>query len=434
MARAHSIHVMLVDRKDYIRDLLRMHDCTVARHRQQKRAVDDACCDVDVGDELIVDDTEDDPEFPTVCSFGDKIDMVKEWQYKMSLAIQQQGACAVCAYNYYGHERLPSDVQTAFAQASAYDLMLVSRARASQITHFYAYKPSGHWMGEEGSQRYNRGNVAIRPQDTTQLRDMLPPSRIKQMHPVLVTKSTVKTLIDFLLANNPWYQQCGVSYSQENMDSLFEECDADLDSSVPQALDICHLPRDNEMNEDSGLEPRDVDAPEDAEAGDIVIEAVGFTKGDHSSISKEKMKLHVLAYVLDHNKFILSKAGSRFISDNDPGLMSFLFPHLDPWDIGGFYHTGRTAQQYLSMEAQVKNLLRQDNLPFRSDPNFAFICWNMIQKKEVSRNTTFRISSSMQHDLAQDLKDVAPSLTSLAEKWTHSVNAKPSTTQEKKAA
>ncbi|KAG2145268.1 hypothetical protein DEU56DRAFT_870302 [Suillus clintonianus] len=287
--------------------------------------------------------------------------------------------------------------------------MLVSRARASQITHFYAYKPSGYWMGEEGSQRYNRGNVAIRPQDTTQLHNMLPPSRselydamcvifaghaqkpsrdtVKQMHPVLVTKSTVKVLIDFLLANNLWYQQCGVLYSQENMDNLFDECDADLDSSVLQALDICHLPMDNEMSEMSGMEPRDLDPPQDADAGDIVIEAVGFTKGDHSSTSKEKMKLHALAY-----------AGSRFLSDNDPGLMSFLFPHLDPWDI---------VQQYLTMEAQVKNLLRQDNSPFVNDQNFAFICWNMIQKKEVSRNTTFRIT--------QDLKD----------KWTRS---------EKKAA
>jgi hypothetical protein len=61
--------------------------------------------------------------------------------------------------------------------------------------------------------------------------------------------------------------------------------------------------------------------------------------------------------------------------------MYFLFPHLDPWDIGGFNHSGWTSQQHISMEAQIKNLLHQDNSPFCKDQNFAFICWNMIQQK-----------------------------------------------------
>lgn len=86
------------------------------------------------------------------------------------------------------------------------------------------------------------------------------------------------------------------------------------------------------------------------------------------------MKLHALAYVLDQKKFLLSRTGSEFVADNDLGLMSYLFPHLDPWDIGGFYHSGRTRQQYLSMEAQVRNLLLQDDSPFRRDANFAFVC------------------------------------------------------------
>jgi hypothetical protein len=76
-------------------------------------------------------------------------------------------------------------------------------------------------------------------------------------------------------------------------------------------------------------------------------------------------------------------------------LMSFLFLHLDPWDIGGFNHTGRTPEQHISMEAQIKNLLRQDSSPFVKDPNFAFICWNMIQKKEVSTNTSACLCSTL---------------------------------------
>ncbi|KAG1903264.1 uncharacterized protein F5891DRAFT_977854 [Suillus fuscotomentosus] len=337
-----------------------------------------------------------------------------------------------------------------------YDLMLVSRARASQIIHFYAHKPSGHLVPEESSQRYNQGNVAIRPQDSVELRNMLPPSEdelcnamcmifagyqekpscatVKQMHPVLVTKSVVKTLIEFLVANNPWYQQCSVLYSQENMDALFEDIDGDADTGIPKALQICHLSKDDSIDQFLPLESHNPSISDSIDPGDITMEAIGFTKGDHSAMSQEKMKLHALAHVLDHNKFILSKAGSSFVSDSDPGLMSFLFPHLDPWDISGFNHSGHMRPQHITIEAQVKNLLHQENSLFVRDPNFAFICWNMIQKKEVSTNTNFRIGASLQHTLAEELRDVGPSLMSLVEKWMCSVNAKPSTTQEKKAA
>ncbi|KAG2155409.1 hypothetical protein DEU56DRAFT_942727 [Suillus clintonianus] len=316
--------------------------------------------------------------------------------------------------------------------------MLISRARASQC-----------WTEEEASQRYNKGNVAVRPQNSTELRNLLPPNcdelrdamcvifsgqkqipsrdTVKKLRPVLVTKSRVHKLISFLIKNNPWYQRCGVAYSQDNMDALFDEVDLDVDTSVPRALAICHLPSENRESTDQGFGSRDVNDAHD------VMESVGYTEGDHSLQSREKMKLHALAYVLDRKQFLLSCTGSKFVADNDPGLMSYLFPHLDPWDIGGFFHTGRTDKQYISMQQQVKNLLRQDDSPFRSDPHFAFICWNMIQKREVSTNTTFRVSSSMQRGLAKELKDVAPSLTTLSDKWNKSVNLKPSSTEEKKA-
>ncbi|KAG1906054.1 uncharacterized protein F5891DRAFT_1126016 [Suillus fuscotomentosus] len=221
---------------------------------------------------------------------------------------------------------------------------------------------------------------------------------VKQMCPVLVTKSVVKTLIEFLVANNPWYQQCGVLYSQENKIK---------DDSIDQFLP---------------LESHNPSISDSIDPGDITMEAIGFTKGDHSATSQEKIQLHAL--------FILSKAGSSFVSDSDPGLMSFLFLHLDPWDIGGFNHSGCTCLQHITIEAQ-------DNSPFVRDPNFVFIYWNMIQKKEVSTNINFRIRASLQHTLAEELRDVGPSLMSLVENllmWTCSVNAKPSMTQEKKAA
>ncbi|KAG1908282.1 uncharacterized protein F5891DRAFT_1179794 [Suillus fuscotomentosus] len=68
-------------------------------------------------------------------------------------------------------------VHDALSGASSYDLMLISCARASHVTHFYTYKanPGGYRQSEESSQRYNQGNVAIRPQDSPQLHSLLPP-------------------------------------------------------------------------------------------------------------------------------------------------------------------------------------------------------------------------------------------------------------------
>ncbi|KAG2143885.1 hypothetical protein BD769DRAFT_1420093, partial [Suillus cothurnatus] len=65
---------------------------------------------------------------------------------------------ALANFQYYGHECLPS-----------------------VITHFYSYKPNGvnghhHWFDEETSQRYNQGNVGIRPLDSVELHELLLPS------------------------------------------------------------------------------------------------------------------------------------------------------------------------------------------------------------------------------------------------------------------
>ncbi|KAG1781302.1 hypothetical protein EV702DRAFT_1177554 [Suillus placidus] len=116
---------------------------------------------------------------------------------------------------------------------------------------------------------------------------------IKQMHLILVMKYIVKTLIEFLVTNNAWYQQCSILYSQENLDDLFEE--------------------------------------ENADPSDIILEAVGFTKGDHSGVNQEKMKLYAFLHILDHNKFILSKAGLHFdwLSMTSISRAKIVASHLD---------------------------------------------------------------------------------------------------------
>ena len=62
------------------------------------------------------------------------------------------------------------------------------------------------------------------------------------------------------------------------------------------------------------------------------------------------MKVHALAHAHDHKQFIHSHAGSNYLGDGDPGLMSYMFPHLDPWGTGGFHHPGQKRSQTLSFE------------------------------------------------------------------------------------
>ncbi|KAH7918550.1 hypothetical protein BV22DRAFT_1108330 [Leucogyrophana mollusca] len=248
----------------------------------------------------------------------------------------------------------------ALERASPFDLMLVSRCRASRITYHFSYKPgSAQHQPEEASQRYNKGNVAVLPQDSTQLRDVLPPGHdeirdtmcalftganvaptrelLMKMKPVLVTKSVVKTLIEFLIANNSWYQTAGVVFSQPNFDALFREGEEELDTSILQAVEICYLPKEPTEFGTSASVSR-YEAGHNEASGDIVMESVGYTSGHRTPATREAMKLQALAYALDHKQFIASRTGSKYVSDEDPGLMSYLFPHLDPWNIGGFHH------------------------------------------------------------------------------------------------
>ena len=109
-----------------------------------------------------------------------------------------------------------------------------------------------------------------------------------------------------------------------------------------------------------------------------------YTLGDHSPQSCESMKACALAYVLDHKQFLNSQAGSEYINDNHLGLLVYLFPHLDPWEIRGFHHPSRQKTQQLLFDVQVRCLLHQYHSPFVRDASFPFMCWNIMQKQAIS--------------------------------------------------
>lgn len=146
----------------------------------------------------------------------------------------------------------------------------------------------------------------------------------------------------------------------------------------------------------------------------LVIENVAYTLGDYSQESREAMKAQALAHALDHERFLHSHAGSRFVSDSHPGIMSCIFPHLDPWGIGGFNHSARSKSQWISFESHVKCLLRQDKSMYSTDFNFAFICWNiMMQKRPISIHNTFVVKTNRHRDLSTRLRELAPVMTDI---------------------
>ncbi|KAH7903631.1 hypothetical protein BJ138DRAFT_1138702 [Hygrophoropsis aurantiaca] len=195
---------------------------------------------------------------------------------------------------------------------------------------------------------------------------------LKRIGPVLVKKSIVEKLINFFCTHNRYFSQSGVSYSQKHMDNLFSDEDGQNDVGVLKAVEIAHL----DDIDAAGLESsradytRRADAVDEQGLDDLIMEAVTYTGGNYAG-NREAMKAKALSWALSNNRFILSH--------DDPALMSYLWPWLDPFGI---------ADQRISLEQQTDS-------PFATDPTFAFICFNFLQKKEVNNNSCFRVQANL---------------------------------------
>lgn len=284
-------------------------------------------------------------------------------------------------------------------------------SRASSVTHHYSVKGRGGGrVPEEVVQRFNRGNVAILPQDPGALTTVLPPSvsQLRDAVCVVFCGGRFKPTKESLRRFRPVLVCEGVRLSNRNLEDLVLGTG---DEGVFRGIEIHHLPDDCDGDDVTFVDWN-------AEQEDMVMENVAYTQGDHSERSRNAMKARALAYAFDRNRFLVSATGESFVRDADPVFLTSLFPHLDPWGIGGFNHPARTPAQRISFERQLRNLIKQVDSPFARDPSFAFICWNMIQKKEVSDNSSFAIASARRHALTSELSTLSGCLTDMAAKWT----------------
>ena len=285
-------------------------------------------------------------------------------------------------------------------------------------------------------QRYDRGNVSINPQDSVALRPLLPPDKdeiqtamavlflggkekpmaanISKLSPVLVLKTRVQTMLDFLLSRNKWYQSSGAIFSAENFANMFTGEDTDKYKAAPHAVDLCWLPEAYSETME-GTDADYTDRNEYARSpdnSDIVMEAIGYAAGDKTPQNYKIMKASA-----PRKKYIKMQGGATLLSDRDPGMLMYVFPHLDPWGIAGFYQSERTEDQYISFEHQIKNLLIQDNSPFQVDPNFAYVYWNILQKHEVNKTASFCTSTEYQKIIVNKLNEIGPTILDLIAKW-----------------
>ncbi|KAI0328315.1 hypothetical protein GY45DRAFT_1255266, partial [Cubamyces sp. BRFM 1775] len=352
---------------------------------------------------------------------------------RTALSKSRQPRFALSNWLYYGHECLPEEVKAAFDASTHLERQLVSRARASRISYRFCELKGHSLYGTDwaSSQSCVKGNIAIHPQDATHLNDVLPPhndvvkdsicavfvgetkpsyKNIRQLKPILVRKSRVRTMINFLTRHNPMYKTDTAfrGLSQHNLDNLFGPDTAGVDEGIPCAMEIGHIARNDAVEgATSGYVPGEDDEPSGMPGEDMLIESVGYTDGDHSPVNYNEMTMKALSHCLKSGRFVQSQAGSRFVPDfENSQLLSWLFPHLDPWGIGGFFDERRGPGNRLSLEQQLKHLLTVEGSPFRNDPDFAFVFYNIKQKKAVFDSVHFGVPAKQRENVIRDLLQV----------------------------
>ncbi|KAJ7773136.1 hypothetical protein B0H16DRAFT_1304990, partial [Mycena metata] len=338
---------------------------------------------------------------------------------------------ALANWLYYGREALPDAVREAFDSSSIFERMLVSRVRYNSVS--CRFKASEYDPTEEVDYRTQalrkarkgiRGNVVVTPLNVRKLQEVLPPppetirdtmsvifigsvppsrETLHRLHPVLVRKSRVKIMLDFLMEHNPYYSrlQGFGGYSEKNLNDLFDGSD----DCIPGSVHVGFLPANNAVDSATGdYTGRNLDeAVESTDMSDeVLMENVGYTLGDDSPGSFSDMKMIALERCLAGKSYLGYRKSASMVADFDnPYLLSMAFPEEDPWGIGGFLHPFRRTR--ISVEEQVSYLLTVHGGRFQRHPEFAFFYYNVLRKQLVSRSMRYRAQKSTYKRVIDDM-------------------------------
>lgn len=378
-----------------------------------------------------------------------------------SLSASKMPKFALSNWLYYGHDSIPRDVRIAFEQSTVFERMLIGRARANSITCRFSAR--GDYDQTEGSGKDSildqarkgvRGNVLVAPLDTIRMNSVIPPasesirdtmcamflgnilptrSMLNRYPPVLVRKSRVKKMITFLLANNPHYRPSDTfAYSERNLNQLFDHED---DEGLPSGVHIGFMPTNDAIASTVADYTRrnEIDACDDGLYEELLMENVGYTDGDDSPVEYLRMKTLALERCLSGKPFIASGTGTAILPEfKNPSILTWLFPHLDPWGIGGFRHPGRSVN--IGLQEQLRHLLMVDGSPFERDPEFAFVFYNVCRKATISHKISFSIPWGTHKTMAHKLLSINPEvLVTLESQYKKNVYYRPTDDAEKEA-
>ncbi|OJT12053.1 hypothetical protein TRAPUB_11391, partial [Trametes pubescens] len=219
------------------------------------------------------------------------------------------------------------------------------------------------------------------------------------------------------------------------MNALFgadaREC---RDEDILCAMEIGHIQASDAVAAATeGYVPGATPDNQEVPGEDMLMENVGYTDSDDTlAVNPRDMAVEAMAHCVNKRRFIKSQAGSRFIPDfKNSSLLSWLFPHLDPWGIGGFYDERR--QRPLTLDQQLKYLLRVEDSLFCKDPNFAFVYYNIRQKKAVFDSVTFQVPAAQRDRVISEIMQLnVEHLDSLAEALKQNPRYKPNTEEERR--
>ncbi|KAH6893768.1 hypothetical protein BKA70DRAFT_1118870 [Coprinopsis sp. MPI-PUGE-AT-0042] len=327
---------------------------------------------------------------------------------------------------YFARDALPDGIREGMTQASQFKKALICRAREfglkkDEETHRKP-KRGDYYNTKKGM----KGNLLVAPLDVLQVNSHLPPSQdtirdtlcvlflgaadkvtpstLKSCYPILVRKSRVKCLIGFLLENNPHYCQVAgfKGMSEENLNALFEGRN---DQGLPSMIGISYLEPDQALdNVTSDYVPPSLFHNAD-EHDTLLMENVVFTMSDRTPQAFRSMKMAAISHCLNKGAYLRVDRATTPIPDFDnPYLLSWLFPHLDPWGIGSFHHPKR--KRPISMQEQLSHLLQVEDRAFETDPKFAVVFYNIIRKQSVASELRFSAPLSKYQGIVNDLLSI----------------------------
>ncbi|KAF5340024.1 hypothetical protein D9611_012445 [Ephemerocybe angulata] len=364
------------------------------------------------------------------------------------LSKRQMPKFALANWLYYAREHLPSDVKKAFEEMSIFEKALICRVRTnSLLCRFSIAGVEADPFNDKYIQtrRHIRGNVISTPLDVIKLNDVLPPSgtmlrdticalivsatlptdaTIESLTPILVRKSRVKLLIEFLVQNNPHYSKCeGFNgFSSEYLEDLFS---GTSDTGIPAAANIGHLPINHAVESLTD----DYTDRSNGVSG-LFMENVAYTLGDHSAQSFLDMKFHAVEQCTSRKPFLHSRSGSRPVPDiENPAWLSWAHPNADPFGLGGFNDSRR--RKAIGMEQQLKHILTANDPFFERDPELAFDVYNIVRKGAVNTSLRFSVPYGVYARTAEKIASLDKDLvTGLRQKYKRNPNYQPSSIPE----